>query len=166
MRIRKKILESTKHLNLNSDILQKDSWTIDDIYDRTQILVDKIIEMYPYKKSNYQIVGLESKRNITLEAKGIIAFGYLNEDNTLTVFADSQVRYDVNPTSDSLIDMRDDLLDKEIIENKNGEYSFIQSYTFNSPSAATDFILGGSNNGWLYWKDSSNELINNSLRDK
>ncbi len=163
---KKKILESTKHLNLNSDILQKDSWTIDDIYDRTQILVDKIIEMYPYKKSNYQIVGLESKRNITLEAKGIIAFGYLNEDNTLTVFADSQVRYDVNPTSDSLIDMRDDLLDKEIIENKNGEYSFIQSYTFNSPSAATDFILGGSNNGWLYWKDSSNELINNSLRDK
>lgn len=163
---KKKILESTKHLNLNSDILQKDSWTVNDIHQRTHTLIDKIIEIYPYKKSNYQIVGLENRRNITLEAKGVIAFGYLNEDNSLTVFADSQVRYDVRPTSDSLIDMRDDLLDKDIIEDKNGEFKFVQSYTFNSPSAATDFILGGSNNGWLYWKDSNNELINDSLRVK
>lgn len=163
---KKKILESTKHLNLNSDILQKDSWTVDDIHQRTKILVDKIIEIYPYKKSNYQIVGLESRRNITLEAKGIIALGYLNEDNSLSVFADSQVRYDIKPSSDSLIDMREDLLGKDIIELKNGEFRFVQSYTFNSPSAATDFILGGSNNGWLYWKDSNNELINDSLRGK
>ena len=163
---KKKILESTKHLNLNLDILKKDAWTVNDIYQRTQLLVDKIIEIYPYKKSNYQIIGLEKDRNIILEAKGIIAFGYLNEDNSLTVFADSQVRYDVNPALDSLIDMRDDLVDKEIIENKNGEYKFVQSYTFNSPSAATDFILGGSNNGWLYWKNSNDELINDSLRSK
>ena len=31
---------------------------------------------------------------------------------------------------------------------------------------ATDFILGGSNNGWLYWKNSNDELINDSLRSK
>ena len=90
----------------------------------------------------------------------------MNEDNSLTVFADSQVRYDIKPASDSLIDMREDLLGKDIIELRNGEFKFVQSYTFNSPSAATDFILGGSNNGWLYWKDSNNELINDSLRGK
>lgn len=163
---KKKILESTKHLKLNSDILQKDSWTVDDIHQRTQILVDKIIEIYPYRKSNYQIVGLESRRKIKLEAKGIVASGYLNEDNSLTVFADSQVKFDVKPTSNSLKDMRNDLLDKNIIESKNGIIKFVQSYTFNSPSAATDFIIGGSNNGWLYWKDSNDELINDSLRIK
>ena len=92
--------------------------------------------------------------------------GYLNEDNSLTVFADSQVKFDVKPTSNSLKDMRNDLLDKNIIESKNGIIKFVQSYTFNSPSAATDFIIGGSNNGWLYWKDSNDELINDSLRIK
>lgn len=163
---KKKILYSTKHLKLNEEIINKQNWTVDDIYLRTQRLIDKIIEIYPYKKSNYQIVGLDNSRNITLEAKGIVAFGYLNEDNTLTVYADSQIKYNILPISNSLKEMRDDLLQRDIVEFKNGQYIFVQSYTFNSPSAATDFILGGSNNGWQYWKDNNDIIIGDSLRNR
>lgn len=163
---KKKILESTKHLNLNSEIIAMDSWTVDSIHQRTKKLVDKIIEIYPYKKSDYQIVGLDSTRDITLEAKGIVAFGYLNEDNSLTVYADSQIKFDVLPSADSLRELRDDLIEQDIVEYKNGEYVFVQSYTFNSPSAATDFIIGGSNNGWQYWKDKNTNIIGDSLRNR
>lgn len=163
---KKKVLETTKHLNLNAPILAKDSWTVADIDDRCQVLVDKIIEIFPYEKSTYEVVGKDSKRYITLEAKGIVAMGYLNEDESLTVYADSQVYFDTEPSADSLKEMRDDFLEKEIIIQKDGGYVFAQSYTFGSPSTATDFIIGGSNNGWNYWKDSTGQIINDSLRKK
>lgn len=33
-----------------------------------------------------------------------------------------------------------------------GEQKQIIETTDKSPSTATDFLLGGSNNGWNYWK--------------
>lgn len=163
---KKKILETTKHLNLNAPILAKDSWTVADIEERCQTLVDKIIEIFPYEKSFYEVIGKDSKRFITLEAKGIVAKGYLNEDESLTVYADSQVYFDTEPSADSLKELREDFIDKEMIIPKDGGYVFAQSYTFGSPSTATEFILGGSNNGWNYWKDSTGQVINDSLRKK
>lgn len=163
---KKKVLEATKHLNLNVPILAKDSWTVADIDARCQILVDKIIEIFPYEKSTYEVIGKDSKRYITLEAKGIVAMGYLNEDESLTVYADSQVYFGTEPSADSLKEMRYDFLEKEIIIQKDGGYVFAQSYTFGSPSTTTDFIIGGSNNGWNYWKDSTGQIINDSLRKK
>ncbi|MBD5475479.1 MAG: DUF4357 domain-containing protein [Lachnospiraceae bacterium] len=163
---KKKILETTKHLNLNAPILSKDSWTVADIEARCKTLVNKIIEIFPYEKSSYEVVGKDSKRYITLEAKGIVAMGYLNEDESLTVYADSQVFYDTAPSAESLKEMRDDFLEQEIIIQKDGGYVFAQSHTFGSPSTAADFIIGGSNNGWNYWKDSAGVVINDSLRKK
>lgn len=163
---KKKILETTKHLNLNAPILSKDSWTVADIEARCKSLVNKIIEIFPYEKSSYEVVGKDSKRYITLEAKGIVAMGYLNEDESLTVYADSQVFYDTAPSAESLKEMRDDFLEQEIIIQKDGGYVFAQSHTFGSPSTAADFIIGGSNNGWNYWKDSAGVVINDSLRKK
>ena len=163
---KKKILDSTKHLKLNEGILKKSTWTVSDIEARTQEMVDKIIEIYPYIKSTYELTGKEEARKISLSAKGINATGYLNEDNSLTVYAESEVKYDVDPSAESLKDMREDFIEQEIVIEENGIYVFAQNYTFNSPSAATDFILGGSNNGWNYWKDKDDNSINDSLRKK
>ena len=88
----------------------------------------------------------------------------MNEDNSVTVYADSQVRYDFPPSAESLKELRDDLLEKEIVILKDGIYVFAQNYKFNSPSAVVDFIIGGSNNGWQYWKDGSGLPINETLR--
>ncbi|MBE5924054.1 MAG: DUF4357 domain-containing protein [Lachnospiraceae bacterium] len=44
-------------------------------------------------------------------------------------------------------------------------YTQIVKYTFGAPSAAVDFIIGGSNNGWQYWKDGSGLPINETLRN-
>lgn len=163
---KKKVLEATKHLKLNEAILSKDSWTVQDIKDRTKTITDKIIELFPYEKSTYTIVGQETERKINLSAKGVVAQGYLNDDESVTVYVDSQVFYNTEPSSDSLKELRADLLDSEVVIQKDGSYMFTQSYTFNSPSAAADFILGGSNNGWNYWKDSLGNPINDSLRKK
>ena len=33
-----------------------------------------------------------------------------------------------------------------------------------SISAATDFVYGGSNNGWIYWNDETGIVLNDYLR--
>ena len=118
---KKKILYSTKHLKLNEDIIKLEYWNADEISARTQKMIDKILMLYPYKKSNYKIVGLDRSRYITLEEKGIVATGYLNEDNSLTVYQESKIRYDKFPGLDSLKELREDLIEKDIIEYKDGE---------------------------------------------
>jgi len=162
---KKIILASTKHLKLNESILKKKNWTIKDINERTKALTEKIIQIFPYPTIQYSILGKEKNRYITLNAKGINAMGYLNNDNTLTIYADSQIKFDVLPNSESLKELRENFIEQEIIVKINGNYYFSQNYTFKSPSTATDFILGGSNNGWLYWKDADDKIINESLRN-
>ena len=162
---KKSVLKSTKHLKLNEKILQKQQWSVTDIDERTRELTEKVLEMFPYVRTNYSVTGKDESRYITLNSKGITAIGYLNEDKTLTVYAESQLRFDVLPNSDTLKEMRDDFLEQEVIMQRDGGYVFTQNYTFNSPSAATDFILGGSNNGWIYWKDDKGQIINDCLRN-
>ncbi|WP_337366557.1 DUF4357 domain-containing protein [Phascolarctobacterium sp.] len=161
---KKKVLENTSHLKLNEDILKKDLWTPKDIDERTKVLTDKIIKLFPYVKSSYTITGKDAKRYVSLNSKGITAIGYLNEDESLTVYQGSQVNLKTKPSSTTLLELRDDLKEDNILEEINGKLVFSQSYTFNSPSGATDFILGGSNNGWNYWKDDNGVIINTSLR--
>lgn len=163
---KKAVLANTGHLKLNENILTKAQWTVADINERTQVIIDKIIEIFPYVKSPYVLVGQDTKRNIFLNAREITATGYLQEDESVIVYADSQIRYDIEPSSDTLKEMRDDFLDKEIVIQKDGKYVFSQNYTFSAPSTAVDFIIGGSNNGWDYWKDSNGVSINDSLRNK
>jgi hypothetical protein len=161
---KRNVLSSTKHLKLNADIYTKTNWTVQDIEDRTQLLINQIIELFPYIQSQYKETKEYADRHITLNAGGLSALGYLNEDNSLTVFAGSEVRYSTKPNASSLKDLRDELIEQEIIEFSAARYVFTQDYTFNSPSAATDFLLGGSNNGWNYWKVESGQTINETLR--
>lgn len=161
---KKKVLESTQHLKLNEKILKKQRWLVADIEERTKELTSRIIEIFPYVQTDYYIRGKDKSRHIWLSSKHVLAQGYLNENNSLTVFADSQIRFDNLPSSDSLKEMREDLIEEEVIIQKDGVFQFSQDYTFNSPSTATDFILGGSNNGWNYWKDAEDQTINESLR--
>lgn len=74
------------------------------------------------------------------------------------------VRYNTAPNSETLQELREELVEKEIVICENGIYKFAQDYVFSAPSTATDFILGGSNNGWNYWKDADGNIINDSLR--
>lgn len=50
-----------------------------------------------------------------------------------------------------------------ILKSTDGKLFLIQDYTA-SPSSTAELILGGSKNGWDYWKDSNGISINELLR--
>ena len=49
---------------------------------------------------------------------------------------------------------RQELSDDGNIVSENGKYILKITLTFNTPNGASDFVLGGSTNGWAEWKNS------------
>lgn len=49
---KKQILEQTRHIKLNEELLSYNEWTKADIENRTQQMIDRIIKHYPYQESS------------------------------------------------------------------------------------------------------------------
>lgn len=161
---KKAILESTRHLKLNEYILQSNNWTVVDIMKRSDMLIDKIITIYPYIKSTKDIIAKEQSREIYLNMNGIKAYGYLNKNESVVVYAGSEVSFLLEPTRKKFKLLRLEFVGKGIVKDNHGVYKLTSDIVFDSPSAAADFLLGSSRNGWLCWKDLNGCFINDTLR--
>ena len=151
---------------MNKDLYELTEWTSSDISARSEALINELITMYPYLRSSgdYEHDG---NREIFLEAQGVKATGYLNEDETVIIHSGSEIYSKIKDiASDSLDETRQELLDNGIIEETIGGLQFVQDYTASSVSNAAALLLGGSRNGWDYWKDDNGISINDSLRNK
>ncbi|EKF50739.1 hypothetical protein C426_1882 [Lactococcus garvieae DCC43] len=163
---KKRIFEDTLHIHMNKNLYEMTEWTAESITERSVEIIDMLISMYPYLRSsgNYEH---DNNRNIFIDTQGIKASGYLNENETVIIYAGSEISSGVNDiTSDSLAEMRQDLLNNGILEEAIGGLQFAQNYMVSSVSKAAELILGGSRNGWDYWKDENGVILNHSLRKK
>ena len=51
-----------------------------------------------------------------------------------------------------------------IAKKEDGKYYLTKVLTFKTPSGASDFVLGGSTNGWTEWKDRDGKTLNDLFR--
>ena len=56
------------------------------------------------------------------------------------------------------------LLGEGIVEKSGDGYAFARDYSFTTPSAAGDLILGYSTNGWLTWKTADGKTLDELYR--
>lgn len=77
------------------------------------------------------------------------------------VYKDSTASANIsNAVSDRNQRVIEKLLSNKYLEKKNNElYIFVKDYVFNSPSAASDIILGNSTSGWKKWKTESGKSL-------
>ena len=61
---------------------------------------------------------------------------------------------------------RADLLEKGSISVVDGKYILHATIEFNTPSGASDFVLGGSTNGWTEWKTKAGKTLDEAFRKK
>lgn len=47
---------------------------------------------------------------------------------------------------------------------ENGIYILKTTLEFNTPSGASDFVLGGSTNGWTEWKNKDGKTLDELYR--
>ena len=96
--------------------------------------------------------------------RGIIAHGsYAGE--TFDVFPDSEIDLSTPVHIASYNLKRSAMLaDGTIIKREDGRYRLTKVVSFKSPSGASDFVLGGSTNGWREWKDSDGRTLSDLYR--
>ena len=51
-----------------------------------------------------------------------------------------------------------------IAKKDDGKFYLTKVLTFKTPSGASDFVLGGSTNGWTEWKDRDGKTLNDLFR--
>lgn len=61
---------------------------------------------------------------------------------------------------------REELLANGGIAWENGKHILKVTLTFNTPSGASDFVLGGSTNGWVEWKNAEGKTLDELYRRK
>lgn len=96
--------------------------------------------------------------------RGVKARGIYRGD-TFDVLDGSPVDLNRRPKLDRYEKMRAELLASgDITRGDGGMGSLRKVVSFATPSGAADFVLGGSNNGWVEWKDSSGHTLDELYR--
>lgn len=94
---------------------------------------------------------------------GIVGQGIYKGDN-FVVLEGSEIDMSRNALRDKIETQRQEMLNNKQIKEVNGKYYLKISVTFTSPSSAAVFVLGGSQNGWIEWKNDNGTTLDEIIR--
>lgn len=95
---------------------------------------------------------------------GIIAYGIYSGDK-FQVLEDSEINFTKPVHLEKYNRQRDELFQKGNIIFNDGKYILNIILEFNTPSGASDFVLGGSTNGWMEWKNKDGKTLDEIYRN-
>lgn len=103
--------------------------------------------------------------------RGIQGLGeYDAQEGVFKVLSGSQIDLDRMPGTKErpyikLCEMRSAMLaEGKILQDDQGVYRLQENVEFGTPSAASDFVLGGSSNGWTEWLNSEGKTLHEIYR--
>lgn len=137
-----------------SSISEYDEAMLQEFISNTKLLVNTLgykifdtIEDSSMKRKNSQIYFY------TKSSRGANATGIVVADGFAVLKGSFIATTTVPSMSTSLIQLRNNLIEKEII---NADFQFIKDYIFTSPSLAAAVVLGRNANGRTEWKTEDN----------
>ncbi|MBO4712785.1 MAG: DUF4357 domain-containing protein [Fibrobacter sp.] len=90
-----------------------------------------------------------------IKAKGLF---HPNENNSITIMANSEVRYDIKANGESVQKQREEFFKTGKIKKVKGKYILQEDVKFGRLSPAAEFVIGGSCNGKTEWKSDGKTL--------
>ncbi|MBR2455141.1 MAG: GIY-YIG nuclease family protein [Clostridia bacterium] len=140
------------------EIDEYDLASVEEIYDEIQFIMGtQGYKMDDSKTSLDEAAVLHTTRN------GIEAFG-IYDGEKFEVLEGSQVNIDKKVNLERYNKQRTELLENGSITKNDGKYILNLILAFNTPSGASDFILGGSTNGWTEWKNQDGKTLDELYR--
>ena len=107
---------------------------------------------------------VEPKELVAINGKGVAAQGDLLDDGFVVFKGSEAVLKTTAAVSNSVVSLRKNLLEDGTLVQENGRLVFLKDYVFNSPSQASDTVLGGSTNGWVTWKNKDKKTLHELKR--
>ena len=140
------------------EIDEYDMASVEEIYDEIQFIMGtQGYKMDDAKASLNQADILHTTRN------GIEAFG-IYDGEKFEVLEGSQINIGKEVKLERYNKQRDELIKNGSISQIDGKYILSVILDFNTPSGASDFVLGGSTNGWTEWKNKDGKTLDELFR--
>ena len=107
----------------------------------------------------------QSNQNIfTTSRRGIVGMGTYSGE-AFDLLPGSEIDMTKPSLTQSYNAKRQECLGNGTIAKKDdGKFYLTKVLTFKTPSGASDFVLGGSTNGWTEWKDRDGKTLNDLFR--
>ena len=170
-----KVLSSTSHIKMNVQLLEKETWTIEDVENRTDELIKEIARLYPYYEQKAKSATIYDNeiaeepdesgqiQNIYINEGGITAEGIYNlSSGDVVVKSGSLVKLGLAGIDVNVKKLQEKFLEKGVICNDGRKAYFVKDYVFpgNNGNALklSSFIILCHNGGW---RVRPNEVRNN-----
>jgi len=125
---------------------------IEEIYEEVEFIMATLgYKLYGTDSVDTSNIYMTNRRNII--GKGIFS------GEKFELLPGSQIDMSKKSLFESYNVMRKTLLDEGSIIETGGKYILQKVLEFNSPSGASNFVLGGSTNGWKEWKNSNDRPL-------
>lgn len=145
-------------VNPKHEIDEYDLPLIEEIYEEIQfIMATQGYKMDNSKSTLNEVNTLHTTRN------GTLAFGVYDGEN-FEVLEGSEVDMSRKCHSAVMEKQRKTASANGDIVCVDGKYKLTVSVSFTSPSSAAMFVLGGSSNGWVEWKDKDGKTLDELYR--
>ena len=156
--------QESKRYKVENNIVPKyeideyDLAAVEEIYDEIQfIMATKGYKMNDAKSTLNEADILHTTQN------GIMAFGVYNGEK-FEVLDGSQINLDKPAHLQRYNRQREELISQQSIVNADGKYILKVTVDFDTPSGASNFVLGGSTNGWVEWKNKDGKTLDELYR--
>lgn len=145
-------------VNPKYEIDEYDLPLIEEVYEEIQF----IMATQGYKMANTKNT-LNEANTLHTTRNGVLAFGVYDAEH-FEVLEGSEIDMNRKCHSAKMEKQRQTALANGNIVCIDGKYKLTVSVSFNSPSSAGQFVLGGSINGWVEWKDKDGKTLDELYR--
>ena len=140
------------------EIDEYDLPSIEEMYEEIQF----IMATQGYKMDNAKM-SMNEADIFQTSRKGIIARGVYGGDK-FQVLEGSEINLEKPVHLEKYNRQRKELYEKGDIVKQGDKYVLTVTLEFNTPSGASDFVLGGSTNGWSEWKNKDGKTLDEVYR--
>lgn len=145
-------------VNPKYEIDEYDMISIEEIYDEIKFIMATL----GYKLDSIE-ENLGSNAVLHTTRNGIQALGLYSGDK-FDVLEGSEINIKKATHLPKYNTQRSSLLTNGGIVEADGKYILKVTLSFNTPSGASDFVLGGSTNGWTEWKNADGKTLDEIYR--
>lgn len=139
-------------------ISEYDMPIVEEIYEEIEFIMATL--GYRMNTSTIQ----SSQKIFATTRRGVVAYGTYSGES-FELLPDSEIDFSKIVNLESYNVKRNSLLaDGGIVQKDNGKYYLTKVISFKTPSGASDFVLGGSTNGWSEWRDKDGKTLDELFR--